>query len=390
MTKYIHKQNNKYVFDKRTKGKRVTISCPDLETAVDIRDIYSKHDWYLEIPEPTIFKTHKIYYVLYRPENRTKILFKTKDYCEAEDFIDSYVDLDNIKKDGNKISIMRSIKNKNTSFGNYNSLREAIKFRDLYREHDWDYTYFQKIYKSSEQQQRKYIYKARNRYVIRKNDKNGIQRTYGSFVSFEKAKERRDWLIENDWKLQSNSYITTLFGRYWIYYPNRHGGKVSRDYYNYSYDIYEIKQIRDKYVEEGFPSEPLFSTDCLRYISYTKGYGYIEKKNRGYYGNNNLLKVIDVRDILEENDWNLVDGTYDIRGNTYDVIIDADGKFKITLLNECDYADYIHKQEDKYVITHDGIDYASFEKYDDAVEICRIMLRFNWNLKLCRILTLKN
>lgn len=99
-----------------------------------------------------------------------------------------------------------------------------------------------------------------------------------------------------------------------------------------------------------------------KYIHKQNGKYVFEKKNKGYYGNNDLLKVIDVRDILEENDWSLFDGTYIIRGSSYDVTVDVNGKLEITLLSECDYTDHIYKQEDKYVITHDGIDYASFEK----------------------------
>lgn len=380
MTKYIHKQNGKYVFEKKTNGKRVIISCPNLETAIDIRDIYSKHDWYMSIPEPAIFKTREIFYVLYRPEKRTKILLKTEDFAKAKSFIDTYIDTSNIKDDKNKFSIIKSIKNKNTSFGNYNSLEEAIKFRDLYRSHNWDYEYFKEVYKTSEQQQRKYIYNIRNRYVIRRKDPNGVQRTYGSFASFEEAKKQRDQLIKNGWKLESNSYITSLFGRYWIYYPHRNGERIYRNFYDCGYDLDEIKQIRDKYIENGFPEKPLFSTDCLRYISKIAIYWYIEKKNKRFWGNKDLLKVIDVRDLLENNGWAFRSGEYIINGNVYEVTVDVDGKSEIEFKKESDYNQFIKQKKGKFLVESDGLQFGDYSSLKDAIEVCRVMCRFKWNI----------
>lgn len=380
MTKYIHKQNGKYVFEKNTEGKRVIISCPNLETAIDIRDIYSKHDWYMSIPEPAIFKTRNLYYVLYRPEIRTKILLKTEDYDEAKEFINNYVDMSHVKKNKSKYNISKSINNRNVGFGNYNTLKEALKYRDLYRSHDWDYEYFKEVYKTSEQQQRKYIYKTRGSYVIRKNDKNGVQRTYGSFKTFDEARKQRDWLMDNDWQIKSNSYITHLFGRYWIYYPDRKGGKVSRNYYNYSGNLDEIKRIRDEYIENGFPSEALFSTDSLRYISRTHDYWYIEKKNKGYYGDNNLLKVIDVRDLLENNGWAFRSEEWIINGNVYEVTVDVDGKSEIEFKKESDYEQFIKQKNGKFVVESDGRQFGDYSSLKDAIEVCRIMCRFKWNI----------
>lgn len=381
--KYIYKQNGKYVFEKRTNGKRTTITCPDLETAKDIKTIYQENNWIPNLSKPSLYDTEEYYYILYRPEKTTKILLKTKDINEAQKFLGEYVDMDHISVNENKIVIQKSIKNKNQIFGNYNTIEEAIKFRNLLREHDWDYDYFKEIYKHSEQQERRYIYKSRGKYVIRKQNRNGLQRTYGEYNTFEEAKKERDILEQNGWNINSNRYITKLFKRYWVYYPRRKKGKVSRDFYDSSYDLDEIKQIRNRYVSEGFPETPKFSTDRLRYISKTNDYYYIEKKNKKYWGNKDLLEVIDVRDLLEKFNWELISGNHKINGAEYDVEIDTDGKIRnIDMINETDYRQYINLEKGFYIVSYDHSTFGSYNNIDDAVKVCRVMCRFDWNYDL--------
>lgn len=378
--KYITKRGDKYILDRKTKKLRVTMSLNSEQEAKDIRDIFTKHNWKPNLKQPKIYMRNNTYYILYQPEHRIQLLHKTNNKHEAEEYIKQFKDTLHIKKSHNGYIIQKSIKNKMTTYGSYPTFEEAEKFRNLLRKHEWDYNYFQEIYKQSTTIRNKYICKNRGKYSVMKKTKSGVTRTYGSYKTIEEARKHRDQLIKNGWKSSSKHYITRIGGRYWIYRQKTCDGEYYRMFYAYSKTPEELYGLRDKYVEEGFPVKPLFETSALHNISFSKGYGEVERGNMHYYGNKDLTLLIAARDILEQNNWCFIEGEYVIRDRKYDVTVDNDGKWSVELIDDVPSLKYINKVSDNcFELVYDGELFGVFNNLRACQYARGVMLNFDWN-----------
>lgn len=384
--KYISYHNNKYVIDRRCKTGRVTLSCDTEDDARNIRDIFIKNNWVLDLSKPKIFFSGGLYYVLYKPENKIMILYRSSSKSDVECFVDGFVDTSNISKKRGSYNVHKSIHNRNVSFGFYKSLDEAIMFRDKFRSIGWDYSRFNEIYKKSTIMRNKYIHCTPDgKFKVIKSMDSGNNRVYGTFKDKRKAMEYRDWLVEHDWNVSSDKHITRLFGVYWIFSLTRSGGVYNRRYYKYSDNPEELYSARDSFVSDGFPETCLFETTVLHNISVNGKYYFIEKDNQYYYSSTDLLKTIDVRCILEECNWTYLEDFYKINGCTYEFGYNNRGEKKVDLIKNVDYDDYIMKCADGYHVRY-GLFDRCYEDYDTCKYIVDYMLRFMWNNKLCDIL----
>lgn len=384
--KYIEHRKDKYIIRKRWKGGGFTLSCDDKTSAEDIRDIFVEYGWDVDLSKPKSFLSNGTYYVLYKPEKKVEVLYQSSDKESVDDFLDSYVDTLNISKKGNSYTVQKSIHNKNYNFGFYKSLDEAIEFRDKFRRVDWDYSKFDEIYKDSTLMRNKYINNLPDgRYKIIKVNRYGTNRIYGIFKDKDKAIEYRDWLIAHDWKVPSDRHITKLFGKFWIFKLNRLHGLYTRFYYKYSDNVEDLYELRDEFVVDGFPEDCLFSTTCLHNVSLSGSYYYVEKDDEYFYSSRDLLKTIDVRDVLEEDGWNYIEGFHKVNGREYEFTFNNREEKKVELVEDVDYEEYISSVGDGYVVKC-GLFERKYDDYSTSKLIVDYMLRFKWNNRLCEVL----
>lgn len=213
--KYIRYDKGSYRIDKREKGERISASFDNLEDAVNVRDIYIRNEWMLDLSSPSFFYVNGLYYVLHKPERILNILYKSQDKEEVLKFKKEYVDTSYIKDDGQTWRIIKTVNNKNEWFGTYHSLEEAIEYRDELRKHGWDKKYFEEIYEDSSTKSEEYIYHTRGGYTIRRT-LGDVQKTYGTYHTLEEAKQKRDELKQNNWLHTSTKFITKLFNLWWV------------------------------------------------------------------------------------------------------------------------------------------------------------------------------
>lgn len=133
-------------------------------------------------------------------------------------------------------------------------------------------------------------------------------------------------------------------------------------------------------MEEGFPVKPLFETSALHNISFSKGYGEVERGNVHYYGNKDLTLLIAARDILEQNNWCFIEGEYVIRDRRYDVTVDNDGRWRVELIDDVPSLKYINKVSDNcFELVYDGEVFGVFNTLRACQYARGVMLNFDWN-----------
>ena len=381
--KFITYANGGYRLDHKTKDLRVSGSFSSLEDAVAVRDIYMENDWVLDLSSPRLFFKNNYYYVLYKPDRQLKILIRTSEKNVAEQFMENYRDMSYLaqEKNVNTWRIQKSINDKVEWFGNYKTLDEAIKYRDLLREHDWDREYFNKIYKQSEKKLDEYIYKVNGKYrVIRTFD--DVQLTYGTYDTIREARQRRDQVIKEGWKHDTEHFITKLFNLWWLKKESRTDGTPYINFYMYSENKERIERARDYYMEHGF-TKPLFRTTSLRYLRSVGGRYYVEKNmsdgKHSFPAGKDLIQATILRDILEEHNWNPPLQEYEKYDNRY-VLDIVEDKYVLTLTEQSKPMKYIHRTHNgRYKITAHGKTWGTYENIEEAKYMKQLLQCFEWD-----------
>lgn len=136
-----------------------------------------------------------------------------------------------IRRHRDKFIILKSIKGKNTYFGSFNTLDEALIQRDNLISANWGFPDEEDLTARKEGKYGRYIAFHNGCFRVHKLI-DGKQRFFGAFATVEEAKELRDMLIENDW---DTSNIAPKFLRNFVTNPD-----LERHYY--------IRKVRDKFV----------------------------------------------------------------------------------------------------------------------------------------------
>ena len=133
-------------------------------------------------------------------------------------------------RDG-KFIIIKSIKGKDTYFGTYDTIEEALLVRDDLLSTNWGFPEDEKINMRKQGKYGKHITFHNGCFRVIKTI-DGKQRFFGAFATKEEAIELRDLLIENDW---DTSNIHPKYLRSFVTNPNL-------ERLNY------IRKVKDKYV----------------------------------------------------------------------------------------------------------------------------------------------
>ena len=313
--KYITKNNNSYRLDRKINEKtRRSGSFKTLNDAIVARQYLIDHNW--EYPHGrNIYKYNDTYY-LFKYVNSFVLEFKSSNIDEVHNFIKENKDITYIQKRKNKYIILKTKNRKKEWFGSYETLKEAIQFRNKVIQHNWDYTYFKELYKNSTTIQNKYITKEKGKYAVVRVYKNHT-RSYGHYTTIEKARKRRDYLDRLDWNEKSTKFMWEYNNNWYVVKNNTFKDKPRRAFYYRSKSKSDAARFRDKCLEEGFP-EPLFITGSLRFIEHSSHNLFLIRKSNVSYGSaNNLRDAMVLRDLLEQNCWNLKVGTYIWHGEEY-------------------------------------------------------------------------
>ncbi len=98
--------------------------------------------------------------------------------------------------------INKFLEGKQRYIGTFKTVEEAIKYRDLLIENDWDLDILPENFLSDKRLHN--IRKIKDRYIVL-NVENGDKQYYGSFDTYEGAKEYYEYLVENNWKVPDTS-----------------------------------------------------------------------------------------------------------------------------------------------------------------------------------------
>lgn len=171
-TKFIKKVRNKFLIYKTTNGKsKYYGSFEKLEDAMKRRDELVADNWGLEFDDIPL------------PGKKGK-------YGKYIIFHDGV------------FKISKFLEGKQRYIGTFKTLEEAIKYRDLLIENDWDLNIFPENFLADKRLHN--IRKIKDRYIVL-NVENGDKQYYGSFDTYEGAKEYYEYLVENDWKVPDSS-----------------------------------------------------------------------------------------------------------------------------------------------------------------------------------------
>ena len=225
--KYISKVQNGFRVQKRINGKlRVFGYFNTLNEATKARNKFVSENWknnpYNSYKTSSHDEEDKY---IYKVGNKFKIMKsidgvntvfgyydsleearKFRDRFESENWVNNlYISgrktpLDNVNRyifrNGKRFGIQKSIDGVNTVFGYYDSLEEARKFRDRFESENWVNNPHEEEFLKNRKD--RYIHKIGDKYYVYKNVNNDIL-TFGEFESYEDAKLKLNYLIENDW-----------------------------------------------------------------------------------------------------------------------------------------------------------------------------------------------
>lgn len=222
-----------------------------------------------------------------------------------------------IKKEGSYYIITKFIKNKHHIFGKFSTLDEAIEERDELIADNWGEFNLKpsSIYG-------KYIHKVGNYYRI---DKwvNGKNTTFGFFTNLKDAIKHRDILIKNNWegvepKVTKNRYIHQHNYGFTIY-KRIDGNLICFGYYP---TFEKATEARDELIKNNWEEseiKPHHDEETQNYIKVVDGYFLIERtlnnETRVYGVFKNKDLAIKKRDKLLKNDWNSL---YAIKTSRYE------------------------------------------------------------------------
>ena len=217
------------------------------------------------------------------------------------------------KKDG-KFIISRVIRGKEKIFGVFDTLKEAKLFRIKLIDNAWDdvLTY--------DGPYSKFIYKSKdNRFIIYRN-MFGKTKYFGSYRTFEEALEAREMIIDDNWGVE---------GKIFPYDPNEFG-----EYITFFNDFFRVKNVINGETFE---------------------FGKFDT----------LENAIQARDILVENDWD----SSKVPDYLYSLIFFID------------YRPYIYKYEVSNVIDGDLISFGLFDEKEIAERAVEILIENNWDTR---------
>ena len=136
-----------------------------------------------------------------------------------------------IRRRDNKFIIIKSIKGKNTYFGTYDTLEDALLARDELIATNWGFPEDESLKKERKNKYGKYISFHNGCFRVQKSI-DGKPRFFGAFATKEEAVELRDLLIENNW---DTSKIHPKYLRTFITNPNLE-------------KLHYIRKVKDKFV----------------------------------------------------------------------------------------------------------------------------------------------
>ncbi|WP_407422315.1 hypothetical protein [Methanobrevibacter sp.] len=227
-----------------------------------------------------------------------------------------------IRRHTNRYIIIKSIKGKDTYFGSYDTLEEALIARDKLVSTNWGFSEGENL---SSRKEGKY-----GRYITFHNDcfrvlkvLDGKPEFFGAFPTPEEAKELRDLLIENDW---DTSKIPPKYLRSFITNPNL-------ERLNY------IRKVKDKFVVSKVIDGEL------------KYFGTYDTKE----------EAIEAREVLLNNNWQVEDTSDEEK-------IDA----------------FVYLTGDEYIVKNEvGGEEKVFGRFDDmgeAIKFRNQCVRNNWKV----------
>ena len=166
-TKFIKKYADKFEIIKTINGERLSFGTFDtLDEAIKRRDELIADNWGYSTTDDLPAPGKKPKYAKY-------IIFK-----------DGF------------FKVSKSLEGQQWYLGTFKTLDEAIELRDFLIKHNWDLSLLPSD--MFEDKRVHNIRKIKNRYIVA-NSENGEKSYYGSFDTYEEAKEYLDWLIENNW-----------------------------------------------------------------------------------------------------------------------------------------------------------------------------------------------
>ena len=214
--------------------------------------------------------------------------------------------------------VQKNLEGKTYSFGIFEKIENAIKWRDKMIEHNWDRQYYKNNILNAPEYKNKYIYLSRGKYCITRRNKNGVKRTYGSYDTLRKARKIRNQLIKNNWETEYDmEHIETLKDNsFRIMRTVKENNKDFRYYYGTYNTLKEAQDVRDQLIIEGFPENKITcKTDIMHHIHTNRTNGvitgytvrrYTNKKRTTYITTHKLKDIIALRDIIESNNWKIL------------------------------------------------------------------------------------
>ena len=277
-----------------------------------------------------------------------------------------------IFKEGDKFIIKREIGGKLINFGSFNTLDEAISYRDELDNDGWPIPKNQQDIPIKEEYG-KYISKKDGKFIVSRVIR-GQEKIFGKFDTLDEAKMFKVKLIDNAWddilsyegeyskfiyKNKHNSFTVyrNMFGktRYFGSYPTFEEALIARE-----------KLIDDNWGVEGkiFPYDP---NEFGEYITYFNEYyrikNVIDGRSFEFGKFDTLENAIKARDILVENEW--------------DSSKVPDYLYSISFF--MNYRPYLYVWEVTNVIDGDLISFGLYDEKEYAERAVEILIENNWD-----------
>jgi len=272
-TENIYYKNGYYTVSKVINGLTCYVgNCKTLIQALMIRDWAEQNNW-KKYPKIKPIPKHK-------PCNPLRNIQKTQ---------------------SNKFTIRKSINYKTYSFGSYNTLEEALKFRDYFERNNWPLT---ERFKYSTPE---FIQKVGDKFKVEKSFGNRVKGnrkrySYGTYDTLEEAIQRRDECIKNDWSrelIPDNplKYIRKNGNSYCI----QHKENGVAEYYGTFSCLDDALKERDLLISCDWDYDALESidetqSDGLKFIEGKKAKGFHYKHPNGIndaYWFNKVIREVD-------------------------------------------------------------------------------------------------
>lgn len=443
----------------------IDVSFSNSNESYDFTDIYNilnEKDWDVNnFPKrDTIYKENDLYYIISRSDNQLNINYIFDNYSDAlANLNKGVVDLGNfdlesqgkyIYNSKSNFTLVKQTNNKTAYLGSFKTVKDAniaklisehygwdlsainksiFKINSLYytiavinnnililnesdsldkARHDKDDIVERAVEEFKTKQQNSNIYKqSNNRYIIQKSINNKTVR-YGFAFTLPGAYALRGLVSENDWDLDKiDDYNFVYDGKFYFVFVK---------YQHQMYVFGRFKELEDSFLlERNLNTKYIFSKKSrLSPNIYEHGRKFVVSRfedgiDKVYGSYPSYDEAIFVRNLLEENDWNMdyfINNNIFKKDDEYIILVKLDNKVRLLstysvyddAVNQLDYviddymvnkskrreAKYIYKVKNKYVIQkfYKGKMrvFGRFASFEDAVTIKRLLAKLNWDI----------